>query len=147
VWDSRYDFDYWRPLPDTRILWGGGFTILRNDPAKLGQIMLNKLLTVFPQLKGVRAESSWSGLMGYPRHRMPQFGEVAPGVWYGMGFGGHGMGTTTMAGELLAGAIAEGDDRYQLFRPYGLDWTGGPVGLVAAEAIIRWYRLRDWLSG
>lgn len=145
VADSRYDFDYWRPLPDTRILWGGGFTILRNDAAKLSQIMLNKLLAVFPQLKGVRAETSWSGLMGYPRHRMPQFGEVTPGVWYGMGFGGHGMGTTTMGGELLASAIAEGDDRYKLFRPYGLDWTGGPVGLVAAEAIIRWYRFRDWL--
>jgi gamma-glutamylputrescine oxidase len=147
VSDSRYDFDYWRPLPDSRILWGGGFTILRNDPATLSQIMMKKLLTVFPQLKGVRAETAWSGLMGYPRHRMPQFGEVAPGVWYGMGFGGNGMGTTTMAGELLATAIAEGDDRFRLFQPYGLDWTGGPVGLVAAEAIIRWYRFKDWWSG
>jgi gamma-glutamylputrescine oxidase len=145
VSDSRYVFDYWRPLPDTRLLWGGGYTILRNDPASLSRIMMDKLLTVFPQLKGVRAETSWSGLMGYPRHRMPQFGEVAPGVWYGMGFGGHGMGTTTMAGELLAGAIAEGDDRYRLFNAYGLDWTGGPAGLVAVEAIIRWNILKDWL--
>jgi len=147
VIDSRFDFDYYRPLPDTRILWGGGITIRKSDPAKLGAIMLRKLLTVYPQLRGVRVETAWSGLMGYPRHSMVQIGEVSPGVWYAMGFGGHGMGTTTMAGELVASAIAEGDERYKLFTPFGLDWTGGPGGLVAAEAIYRWYRFRDWLKG
>jgi gamma-glutamylputrescine oxidase len=147
VIDSRFDFDYYRPLPDTRILWGGGITIRRSDPAKLGAIMLRKLLTVYPQLEGVRVESAWSGLMGYPRHSMVQIGEASPGVWYAMGFGGHGMGTTTMAGELVAAAIAEGDERYKLFAPFGLDWTGGPVGLVAVEAVYRWYRFRDWLKG
>jgi gamma-glutamylputrescine oxidase len=147
VIDSRFDFDYYRPLPDTRILWGGGITIRRSDPAKLGAIMLRKLLTVYPQLEGVRVETAWSGLMGYPRHSMVQIGEVSPAVWYTMGFGGHGMGTTTMAGELVASAIAEGDQRYKLFAPFGLDWTGGPVGLLAVEAIHYWYRLRDWLKG
>ncbi len=147
VIDLRFDFDYYRPLPDTRIVWGGGITIRKSDPAKLGTIMLRKLLTVYPQLQGVRVETAWSGLMGYPRHSMVQIGEVSPGVWYAMGFGGHGMGTTTMAGELVAAAIAEGDERYRLFAPFGLAWTGGPVGLVAAEAIYRWYRLRDWLKG
>jgi len=147
VIDSRFDFDYYRPLPDTRILWGGGITVRKSDPAKLSAIMLRKLLTVYPQLQGVRAESAWSGLMGYPRHSMVQIGKVSPGAWYAMGFGGHGMGTTTMAGELVASAIAEGDARYKLFAPFGLDWTGGPVGLVAAEAIYRWHRFRDWLKG
>jgi gamma-glutamylputrescine oxidase len=147
VIDSRFDFDYYRPLPDTRILWGGGITIRKSDPAALSAIMLRKLLTVYPQLQGVRVETAWSGLMGYPRHSMVQIGEVSPGVWYAMGFGGHGMGTTTMAGELVAAAIAEGDARYKLFAPFGLDWTGGPFGLVATEAIYRWYRFRDWLKG
>jgi gamma-glutamylputrescine oxidase len=57
------------------------------------------------------------------------------------------LGTTTMAGELVAAAIAEGDDRYKLFAPFGLDWTGGPLGLAAVEATYRWYRFRDWLRG
>jgi len=39
-----------------------------------------------------------------------------------------------------------GDERYKLFAPFGLDWTGGPGGLVAAEAICRWHRFRDWLQ-
>jgi gamma-glutamylputrescine oxidase len=147
VIDSRFDFDYYRPLPDTRILWGGGITIRRSDPARLGEIMLGKLLAVYPQLRGVRVEAAWSGLMGYPRHSMVQVGEVSPGVWYAMGFGGHGMGTTTMAGELVAAAIAEGDQRHRAFAPFGLAWTGGPLGLAAVEAAYRWYRFRDWLKG
>jgi gamma-glutamylputrescine oxidase len=147
VIDSRFDFDYYRPLSDTRILWGGGITIRKTDPARLREIMLRKLLTVYPQLQGVRVETAWSGLMGYPRHSMVQVGEVSPDLWYAMGFGGHGMATTTMAGELVAAAIAEGDDRYKLFAPFGLDWTGGPLGLAAVEATYRWYRFRDWLRG
>jgi gamma-glutamylputrescine oxidase len=145
VIDSRYDFDYYRPLLDTRIMWGGGITIRRSDPPNLRQMMLKKLLTVYPQLEGVRVESAWTGLMGYPRHKMPQIGEVSPGVWYTMGFGGHGMGTTTVTGELVAAAIAEGDDRYKMFAPFGLDWTGGVLGLGVVELIYRYYRFRDWL--
>ena len=108
--------------------------------------MLKKLLTVYPQLEGVRVETAWTGLMGYSKHKMPQLGEVSPGVWYAMGFGGHGMGTTTVTGELVAAAIAEGDDRYKLFAPFGLDWTGGAVGLLVVEMIYRYYRFRDWLK-
>src|SRR3546814_8769849 len=94
----------------------------------LAHLIMNKLLAVFPQLAGIRAETAGGGLMGYPRHKMLQIGEVKPGAWYAMGFGGHGMGTTTLAGELVATAIAEGDRRYQLFAPFGLDWAGGAVG-------------------
>jgi gamma-glutamylputrescine oxidase len=146
VIDSRFDFDYYHPLPDTRILWGGGITVRRRDPVRLREIMLAKLLAVYPQLRGVRVETAWSGLMGYSRHRMVQVGEVSPGLWYAMGFGGHGMGTTTMAGELVASAIVEGDERYRWFTPFGLAWTGGPFGLAAVEATYRWYRFRDWLK-
>src|SRR3546814_10573804 len=57
--DSRFDFDYWRALPDTRLLWGGGVSTRRNDPPALSQFMMNKLLAVFPQLAGIRAETAW----------------------------------------------------------------------------------------
>src|SRR3546814_20215646 len=72
-------------------------------------------------------------------------GEVKPGAWYAMGFGGHGMGTTTPAGELVATAIAEGDWRYQLFAPFGLDWAGGAVGRLYAQTLFWYYDLRDRL--
>ena len=110
-------------------MWGGGITIRRSDPPDLRQMMLRKLLTVYPQLEGVRVETAWTGLMGYPKHAMPQIGEVSPGVWYTMGFGGHGMGTTTLTGELVAAAIAGNDDRLRTSRPLrpGLDRRCGRI--------------------
>lgn len=145
VIDSRFDFDYWRALPDTRLLWGGGVSTRRTEPHNLEEIMLKKLLAVFPQLRGIRIETAWGGLMGYARHRMLQIGQLEPGSWYAAGFGGHGMATTTLAGELIAAAIADGDDRYRMFAPFGLDWAGGPFGRAYAQAVIWYYAVRDWV--
>jgi gamma-glutamylputrescine oxidase len=145
VIDSRFDFDYYRPLSDTRILWGGGITIGQRDPQYLSEWLRRRMLAVYPQLAGVRADFAWSGFMPYPRHSMPLIGQVSPDVWYATGFGGNGMATTAMAGELVAGAIAQGDDRYRLFAPFGLDWTGGIIGLGAVQATYWYYKLRDAL--
>jgi len=105
--------------------------------------MLGDLLKVYPQLKGVAVETAWSGLMSYAVHKMPQIGQLSPGVWYAMGFGGHGMNTAPMAGELIASAIAEGDDRYRLFAPFGLTPTGGPLGAAAAQISYWFYEASD----
>ena len=64
-----------------------------------------------------------------------------------MAFGGHGMNTTGMAGELLAAAIADDDDRYQLFAPFGLTPTGGPIGAAAAQLTYWYYQVKDRLRG
>ena len=105
--------------------------------------MRGDLLKVYPQLAGLEMDTAWGGLMSYATHKMPQIGEVTPGVWYAMGFGGHGMNTTTMAGELIAGAIAGKDDRYRLFAPFGLSSTGGPLGAAAAQIPDWFYGLRE----
>jgi gamma-glutamylputrescine oxidase len=144
VLDSRFDFDYYRPLPDTRLLWGGGITVRQRDPADLAQRMMRRLLKVYPQLAGIRSDFAWSGLMSYARHSMPQVGQLARGVWYAQGFGGHGMGTTTMAGEMLAAAIAQGDDRYRLLAPFSLAWAGGPIGRAAVQLTYWREQLKDW---
>lgn len=142
--DTRLAGNYFRALNDGRILWGGDITARTREPARLAGKMLADLLSVFPQLAGVRAEDAWMGLMGYPVHKMPQLGRHAPGVWHCMGYGGHGMAATTMGGELIASAIAVGDDRYRLFSRYGLQWTGGRVIGALAAQITYWYY--QWLD-
>ena len=144
IHDTRFALDYYRGLADTRILWGGRIGLGR-EPRRLAELMLGDLVKVYPQLRGVRVETAWSGLMSYAAHKMPQIGEVSPGVWYAMGFGGHGMNTTTMAGEAVAAAIAEGDDRHRLFAPFGLAPTFGPLGAAAAQASYWYYAARDAL--
>jgi glycine/D-amino acid oxidase-like deaminating enzyme len=66
-------------------------------------------------------------------------------MWYGMGFGGHGVAPTTLAGELLAGAIQGDLAGLDDFSRWGLAPTGGPAGLMAAQFAYWYYELRDWL--
>ena len=143
--DNRFASDYYRALADSRVLWGGRISARRSEPARLARFMLADLLKVYPQLEGVRVASAWYGLMSYAVHKMPQIGQLTDGLWYAMGFGGSGMGTTTVAGELLASAIAENDDRHRLFAPFGLTPTGGVAGVAAAQLTYWSYQLRDGL--
>jgi glycine/D-amino acid oxidase-like deaminating enzyme len=145
VYDTRFAFDYYRPLADTRLLWGGRISIRERRPEAVAQLLYRDMLKVYPQLAGVRVEHAWSGLMSYARHRMPQIGRLPDGLWYGMGFGGHGVAPTTLAGELLAAGIQGDLAGMDGFGKWGLPSAGGPAGLLAAQLNYWYYELRDWL--
>src|SRR5262249_25424455 len=70
-------------------------------------------------------------------------GELSPGVWLAGAFGGHGLNTTAMAGDLIARAIIERDDRWRLFSAYELVWAGGEMGPAAAQGLVWSMQLRD----
>lgn len=147
VYDTRFAFDYYRPLPDTRLLWGGRISVLDRQPAAVEKLLRRDLLKVFPQLDGVRIEYAWSGLMSYARHQMPQIGEIEPGLWVAQAFGGHGVAPTTFAGELLASAIAEGDARWRtIASAYGLASAMKPAGFAAAQLSYWWAEAKDALK-
>jgi gamma-glutamylputrescine oxidase len=145
VYDTRFAFDYYRPLPDTRLLWGGRISVLDRSPDAVRRLLLGDLLRVFPQLRGIRVESAWSGLMSYARHEMPQVGVLEPGLWYAQAFGGHGVAPTTFAGEVLAAAIAEGDERWKQFGPYGLVSAFKPLAYLGAQLSYWGYACADWV--
>ncbi|MGH6719861.1 MAG: NAD(P)/FAD-dependent oxidoreductase, partial [Alphaproteobacteria bacterium] len=65
TFDDRFAQDYYRRLGDTRILWGGRISV-RDAPSEAVQrFMLADLVRVYPQLRGVRVETGWGGLMSY----------------------------------------------------------------------------------
>lgn len=146
VSDHRIANDYYRPLPDTRILWGGRISAVTN-PSNLEQKMLGDMLKIYPQLEGTKVEVAWPGTMGYSTHKMPQIGKLQDGVWYNQGYGGHGMNATTMGGEIVAAAIAENDRTYEKFEPFGLTFAGGPIGPLVAQTVYYYYQLRDLMRG
>jgi len=146
IYDTRFAFDYYRPLSDTRILWGGRVSANTKTPKDLAGELRNDLLRVFPQLQDVKVDYAWEGWMSYARHQMAQIGQVAPNVWYGVGFGGHGVVPTTVAGEILAQAISGKSEDWKMFKPWGLPWNGGPFGPLAAQTTYWWFQFKDWLK-
>jgi len=143
IYDSRFAFDYYRPLPDTRLLWGGRISVRDRAPAAVQRLLRGDMLRVFPQLADTRIDFAWSGLMSYARHEMPQVGRIDDGLWLAQAFGGHGVAPTTFAGEVVASAIAEGDTRWREFSDYGLVSALKPAGFVGAQLSYWWYQARD----
>lgn len=143
VYDSRFAFDYYRPLKDTRLLWGGRISIRNRSPAAVKRLLLRDLLRVFPQLAGVQIEYAWSGLMSYARHQMPQLGTRGDGLWWMQAFGGHGTAPTCAAGELLADAIVGGAQAWSDGTRYGLASAFRPLGYLGAQAQYWWLEARD----
>ena len=145
IYDTRFAFDYYRPLPDTRLLWGGRIAVRERSAPDVARLLYSDMLKVYPQLAGARIDYAWSGRMSYGRHKMPQLGRLPEGLWYGMGFGGHGVAPTTLSGEVLARAILGDGADLERFAQWGLPGTGGPAGLLAAQLTYWYYELRDWL--
>ena len=141
--DTRRASNYYRLINDGRLLWGGSITTQVSEPTRLAEQMKVDMLATYPQLGNPRIDYSWAGLMGYALHKMPLIGRDSHGQWFATAFGGHGMNTTAMAGQLLARAIADGDDEYRRFAPFAPLWAGGQLGRAGVQASYWWMQLRD----
>ncbi|MDP1702366.1 MAG: FAD-binding oxidoreductase [Aestuariivirga sp.] len=143
VADTRRAGNYYRLIDEGRLLWGGRITTRVSEPTRLAEEMKVDMLATYPQLGNPRIDYSWAGLMGYALHKMPLIGRDNEGQWFATAFGGHGMNTTAMAGQLLARAIADGDDEYRRFAPFAPLWAGGQLGRMGVQASYWWMQLRD----
>ena len=144
--DTRRAGDYYRRLRDGRLLWGGRITTRRSEPTALAQMLKKDILEIYPQLGNFEISHAWSGLMGYAIHKMPIISELEPGLWCATAFGGHGLNTTAMAGQLIASAITQGDDRWRQFSPFGPAWAGGVIGRAGTQAAYWLMQGCDWLE-
>jgi len=146
LYDTRFCSDYYRRLPEGRLLWGGRVGLFAH-PENIAEAMTADLLKIYPQLKGmVRPAFAWSGLLCYALHKMPLIGCLEEGLWYNTGFGGHGLAPTTVGGEVMAAAIASGDQGYRAFADFRLSYAGGKLGRYGAQAMYLWWKLRDALN-
>ena len=144
IGDERRAGDYYRLVEGgRRLLWGGAITVRDRSPAGVAAYLRRGMLDTYPQLQGLRMAVAWSGWMAYARHKMPQVAQVQPGLWVMTAFGGHGLNTTAAAALAVTRAMAGDDAALRLLAPFGLDWTGGPIGRAAAQASYWYLQWRD----
>jgi len=118
-----------------RLQWSGRMRAWAADPRWVRRGLIADIRGNFPDLGKVEIAHLWSGTLGRAIHRMPQIGEIERGLWVASGFGGHGLNTTAMGGELVARGIVEADQTWRLFAPYELVWAGGMLGRALAQGI------------
>jgi gamma-glutamylputrescine oxidase len=147
VADINWILDYFRRSADHRLLFGGRVSYSALQPPNLAESMRRRMLRIFPALAGIKVAYAWGGYLDITMSRAPNFGRLAPNVFYAQGFSGHGMTLTSLAGKLIAEAVAGSAERFDVFaRIPHRDFPGGPLlrrpSLVTA---MLYYRLRDLL--
>ena len=118
-----------------RLQWSGRMRAWEADPRWVRRGLIADIRRNFPGLGKVEVAHLWRGTLGRAIHRMPQIGEIERGLWVASGFGGHGLNTTAMGGELIARGIVQADPTWRMFAPYELVWAGGLLGRLLAQGI------------
>jgi gamma-glutamylputrescine oxidase len=145
--DINWILDYFRRSADHRLLFGGRVSYSAVQPPHLAESMRKRMLRIFPTLADVKVAYTWGGYLDITMNRAPDFGCLAPNVFYLQGFSGHGMSLTGLAGKLVAEAVAGSAERFDVFaRIPHRDFPGGRLfrrpSLMLA---MMYYRLRDLL--
>ena len=150
VSDTNRADNHYRIVGGDRLQWSGRMRAWAADPRWIARGLVRDIKRNFPDLGKVEIAHLWRGTLGRTIHRMPQIGEIERGVWLASGFGGHGLNTSALGGELVARGIVEGDQTSRLFAPYELVWAGGVLGSVVAQGLYwgRWpgERVRQGLA-
>jgi gamma-glutamylputrescine oxidase len=146
IGDTRRAGNYYRKLPDGRLLWGHGITAFGTlDPARIKARTQADIAAIFPGF-APELDFAWGGNMAYAPPQMPIVGALAPGLFALSGFGGHGMNTAPIAARVLAEALTGTPDRLRPFNAIPRAWAMGRAGPFAVEAQYQYLRLRDWLA-
>ncbi|MGH6674581.1 MAG: NAD(P)/FAD-dependent oxidoreductase [Xanthobacteraceae bacterium] len=143
VSDTDLADNHYRIVGGDRLMWSGRATVWRRAARRYLRALTGDIAKTYPQLGKVEVDYAWAGTLGNTVHRMPQIGELGPGVWLASGFGGHGLNTTAMAGNLVAHAVVEGDQTWRQFTPFELVWAGGLAGRAVVQMRVWTKRLAD----
>ena len=142
--DTRRAGDYYRVVDGDRLLWGGRITTDTSEPPRLREMMRGDIVSVYPQLRDIRIAYAWPGIMGYAPHKMPQIGEIEPGLWICSAFGGHGLAQTAAGADAVAAGILGDPSKGRLFSPFGTQWAGGSIGRMATQLVYWQLQASDW---
>jgi gamma-glutamylputrescine oxidase len=147
VADTKHVVDYFRLSPDHRLLFGGGETYTRRFPADLKGFVRRYMLRVFPQLADVPIEYAWGGTLAITRTRLPHFARLAPDVFVAHGYSGQGVALATLAGQLIAEAVAGTTERFDVMASLPVHrFPGGMLLRFPALVLgMLYYGLRDRL--
>ncbi len=147
VADTKFVVNYWRLSEDNRLLFGGGETYGYRFP-DIVKTVRKPMLAIYPQLADAKIDYAWGGTLAITMNRMPCFTRPAQNVLSASGYSGHGVALATLAGRVLAEAVAGQNERFDVMASIShTDFPGGPaLRWPLLLLAMTWYSLRDRLG-
>jgi glycine/D-amino acid oxidase-like deaminating enzyme len=155
IYDSKNYLYYYRLTPDGRMLFGGRaafFPENNQTVRRSAEILRRGMIDVYPQLSDAKVEYVWGGTLDFAFDIMPHAGQI-DGMYYAVGYAGHGVAMATYQGqkmaELIAAQATAGDKPENPFM--GIPFPGAPLGLYNGKPWFlpfagAWYKFLDWVS-
>jgi glycine/D-amino acid oxidase-like deaminating enzyme len=151
VFDYKHFLNYFRLSTDNRLIFGGRaafFPETGSTIRKSADILRKEMIHVFPQLKDVGVEYAWGGTLDFAFDQMPHLGQL-DGIFYALGFAGHGVALGTHLGIKMANAILDGTLQELPYNVYG--FPTAPLGLYNGRPwflplIGLWHRILDFIN-
>jgi glycine/D-amino acid oxidase-like deaminating enzyme len=106
--NSKNLLSYFRITPDNRLLFGGRARFTGSNPEsdqKCGRLLREAMVETFPQLADAGVDYCWGGQVDMTLDRLVHAGE-RDGVYYSMGYSGHGVQMATYMGRQMAEYIS-----------------------------------------
>jgi glycine/D-amino acid oxidase-like deaminating enzyme len=150
IFDSKHYLHYYRLTPDNRMLFGGRaafFPETKNTIHRSAEILRRDLIEVYPQLRDAKIEYAWGGTLDFCFDTMPHAGH-GDGIYYALGYAGHGVAMATYLGTKMAEMMSGGIDDI----PYAaIPFPGAPLGLYNGRPWFlpfagAYYKVLDWIS-
>jgi len=148
VADSKFVVNYFRLSEDGRMLFGGGESYGYRFPRDIRATVRKPMLQVFPQLADVAVTHAWGGTLAITMNRLPCFLRLAPNMLSASGYSGHGVALATLAGRIMAEAVAGQSARFDVMaRVPVARFPGGPALRTPLLMLaMTWYSMRDRLG-
>ena len=147
VADSRFVLNYFRLSADKRLIFGGGERYSQTPPRDIAAFVRPFMAEVFPQIADAPIGYGWGGAVAVTMNRLPHIGRRG-NVFFAHGFSGHGALVTTLAGELIAEAMAGTAERFDVLaclpsKPFpGGKWLRRPLATLG----LLYYAMKDRLG-
>lgn len=151
IFDSKNFLYYFRLTPDQRMLFGGRAAFSPATASTVrdsAEILRAGMVKVYPQLRDVAVKFVWGGTLDFAFDLMPHAGQTATGLYYALGYAGHGVALATYLGAQMARTIL-GE---QIDNPFAeVPFPGAPLGLYDGRPWFlpfagAWYKFLDWVS-
>lgn len=137
--------DYYRLTVDRRMLFGGRCNYSGRVPSSIKATIFPRMVKIFPQLANKRIDYEWGGNIGIVVNRVPLLGRASKNIFYSLGYSGHGVNVSHLAGEIMAEAVAGSFERMDIFAkikhqriPFSRSFGGHMVALG-----MLYYRIKD----
>ena len=148
VADTKFVINYFRLSHDGRLLFGGGESYGYRFPRDIASTVRKPMLQIYPHLKDVKFDFAWGGTLGITMRRMPYLARLTSNIMSASGYSGHGVGTATHAGQLLAMAVQGQSEGFDIQSSVPISPFPGGTTLRHPLLVLAmsWFSLRDRLG-